>query len=129
MQVLWEKILMGGFVEFLILAITPFLFLTGLINIFTPEPNDNGIFFLGLALIPLLLGFIGTFLGYQNINTTLASISTPPPPAELEDAYNQAWFTTYTGLAITVPLFLMGLVSLIVTKKVPKDLPLQKEKD
>ena len=73
-------------------------------------------FFLMVALLPLLLALLGTYLRFRGIERALALFPEASPEV-LASARQEAWIATYIGVAGTVVLWLIGLTGLVLKKE------------
>ena len=72
-------------------------------------------FFLMIALLPLLLALLGTYLRFRAAESAMAMV--PEVSAEVVTAAHQeAWVMTYLGAAGTTILELIGVTGLILKK-------------
>ncbi|MDQ2854876.1 MAG: hypothetical protein M3R68_00990 [Acidobacteriota bacterium] len=72
-------------------------------------------FFLIAALLPLLLGLLGTYLRLRNVEMARALF--PEVGSEVVTAARQeAWLTTYIGASGTAFIGLIGLTGLVLKK-------------
>ena len=68
-----------------------------------------------IALLPLLIALVGTYLRFNNLERALAN--NPEVSAEVVAAARQeAWITAYLGVAGTAVIELIGVTGLIVKK-------------
>ena len=68
-----------------------------------------------IALLPLLIALVGTYLRFMNLDRALAN--NPEVSAEIVSAARQeAWITAYLGVAGTAIIELIGVTGLIVKK-------------
>jgi hypothetical protein len=68
-----------------------------------------------IALLPLLIALVGTYLRFIDIDRALAN--NPEAGAEIVSAARQeAWITAYLGAAGTAVIELIGVTGLIVKK-------------
>jgi hypothetical protein len=73
-------------------------------------------FFLMIAVLPLLLALLGTYLRFRGIERALSMF----PEASndiVASARQEAWITTYIGAAGTAVLGLIGLTGLVLKKE------------
>ena len=69
-----------------------------------------------LALLPLLLALLGTYLRFRAAERALAIV--PDVSAEaVTAAHQEAWVTTYLGAAGTAAIGLIGVTGLILKKE------------
>jgi NO-binding membrane sensor protein with MHYT domain len=73
-------------------------------------------FFLIIAVLPLVLGHLETYLRFRGMEKALELF--PDASHEvLASASHEAWIATYIGAAGTVVLWLIGLTGLVLKKK------------
>lgn len=113
---LMEKILSGGLMELVILGAFPILFFIGLKH-FSQRTKKQAVLFLGAACFPLILGLIGTLLGYHQIGSVVSAATEIPKPAEIKAGYEVAQITTKTGAFLSIPLLLLGFANLLKAKE------------
>ncbi len=67
-----------------------------------------------LATLPVGIGLVGTYLGFQAMDAVIAASKTPVTPAEYEAGAQQAWCSTQVGLYACGPAFLLAWVGLLL---------------
>ena len=100
----------------LVILITVILIPAGIWIVVAARSRKPILFFLVLALLPLLLALLGTYLRFKSIDRALAM--NPGVSAEVVTAANQeAWVTTYLGVAGSAVIGLIGITGLILKKE------------
>jgi hypothetical protein len=72
-------------------------------------------FFLMIAVLPLLLGHLGTYLRFRGIESAMAMFPDARPEV-VASARQEAWIITYVGATGTVVLWLIGMTGLVMKK-------------
>jgi hypothetical protein len=70
------------------------------------------VLFLACAVLPLVLGVLGTVHGYLNMMQVIAMSNTEVKPAELAEGYQAAIFTTYVGALASLPPAALAIAGL-----------------
>lgn len=111
-----EFIKVCGIVGFLILLLTPVLLLVDvLIAVLCKSRKPLAIFAI-VALIPLLLGLLGTAAGYSQVQRVSATTDSPDE-AIIQHGHAQARYTTYLGAGSTGLLLLIVIIGMAPKKK------------
>ncbi len=101
--------------DLLIIVLTLILILAGILLLVVLRSRKPFYLFLVLALLPLLLGILSTYLKYREVERILTMVA--EAGVEVADAARrEAWIITYFGAAGTAVLALIGLVGLILKK-------------
>lgn len=72
--------------------------------------------FLIVALLPLVLGLLSTWLKYQQLGRVMAMVENSALEVA-EAARREAWIITYIGAAGTALCMLVGILALLVKKE------------
>ena len=72
--------------------------------------------FLIVALLPLVLGLLSTWLKYQQLGRVMAMVENSALDVA-EAARREAWIITYIGAAGTALSMLIGVLALLVKKE------------
>ena len=100
----------------LVILITVILIPAGIWIVIAARSRKPIYFFLVLALLPLLLALLGTYLRFKSVDRALGM--NPGVSAEVVTAANQeAWVTTYLGVAGSAVIGLIGITGLILKKE------------
>ena len=101
--------------DLLIIVLTLILIFAGILLLIVLRSRKPFFLFLVLALLPLLLGMLSTYLKYREIERMLTMLA--ESGVEVADAARrEAWIITYFGAAGTAVLALIGIVGLILKK-------------
>lgn len=107
-------------VVLLIILLTVTLILVAAITLFATAGRKLIYAVLIAASLPLLLGLVGTFLRYDQIERSLSQVSEAGPEI-VAAARAEAWFPTYFGLAGTALVELTGVSGLMLKKTAGRD--------
>ena len=107
-------------VVLLIILLTGTLILVAVITLFATRGRKLIYVVLIAASLPLLLGLVGTFLRYDQIERSLSQVSEVGPEI-VAAARAEAWFPTYFGLAGTALVELTGASGLMLKKTAGRD--------
>jgi hypothetical protein len=107
-------------VVILIILLTVTLILVAVITLFATRGRKLIYVVLIAAALPLLLGLVGTFLRYDQIERSLSQISEGGPEI-VAAARAEAWFPTYFGLTGTALVELTGVSGLMLKKTAGRD--------
>ena len=99
----------------LVILITAILIPAGIWILIAARSRKPIYFFLMIALLPLLLALLGTYLRFMSIERALAKV--PDVNTEVVSAAKQeAWITTYLGATGSAVIGLIGVTGLILKK-------------
>ena len=102
--------------DWLIIALVLTLIFVGILLLIVLRSRKPFYLFLVLALLPLLLGLLSTYLKYRGLERALAMF--PEAGDEVVDAaHREAWIITYIGATGSAVLALIGLLGLKLKKK------------
>ena len=101
--------------DMLILLLAFIFILLGILLLIVSHSRRPFYLLLVLALLPLLLGMLSTYLKYREIDRVLTMVA--DAGVEVAGAARQeAWIITYVGAAGTAVLALIGLLGVLVKK-------------
>ena len=101
--------------DLLIILLTLILIFVGILLLVVLRSRKPFYLFLALALLPLLLGMLSTYLKYREIERMLTMLA--EAGVEVADAARrEAWIITYFGAAGTAVLALIGLLGVLIKK-------------
>jgi hypothetical protein len=101
--------------DLLIIVLTLILVVAGIVLLVVLRSRKPFYLFFVLALLPLLLGMLSTYLKYREINRMLTMIAEAGVEV-VGAARREAWIITYFGAAGTAVLALIGLLGVLLKK-------------
>ena len=107
-------------VVLLIILLTVTLIIVALVTLFVSRGRKLIYVVLMAAALPLLLGLVGTFLRYDQIERSLSQVSEVGPDI-VAAARAEAWFPMYFGLAGTALVELTAVSGLMLKKTARRD--------
>ncbi len=101
----------GGVWSWFMLFVEMLLIPLGIALLFFHRRRNVIIIFIILSIFPVLIGAVGTFIGYQEINEITSSKETTISPEIIQESKEVAKTPLKLGLWFSPPLIILGLVS------------------
>ncbi len=113
-----EPVRQMSFLEWMFTALGPFyglllpltgfaVFVGGCLVVLLSRRNAVVAAYLALVPLPFLIGLFGTIHGMLSSFQVLATAPTSPKPSDLAEGVSMALFSSFVGLAMTFPAFLV----------------------
>jgi hypothetical protein len=111
----------SGIFGLIILLLTPMLMVAGIIVVAVTKSRRAAYSLCVAALFPLMLGILGTFLGYMAVNETAKVSTEQAVESHIESGRSEARAPGYVGLAASAILLMAGGIGVAVTKKAKQE--------
>jgi uncharacterized membrane protein len=102
--------------DWLVMTLTVIMILAGVILLFVARRPRSFYFYLGVGLLPLLLGLLTTYLKIQEVERMMAMVAPNSGVEVAEAGRREAWIITYIGAVGTVVAVLISLLGMISKK-------------
>lgn len=103
--------------DWLVITLAAILILAGIVLLIVLRSPKPFYFFLVVALLPLLLGLLTTYLKYQEVERMLSMVARDSGLEAAEAGRREAWIITYIAAVATAVLALIGLLGVILKKR------------
>ena len=104
----------AGFFGLVVFGVGLILGIVGLVLVFGVRHRLTFVIYGLTALLPVLIGLFGTWMGYQSVQSIQLSA---PNPEVLQEGYRVAWVTTYLGIAFSVPIIAIACIGFAIKKE------------
>jgi hypothetical protein len=111
----------SGIFGLIILLLTPMLMVAGIIVVAVTKSRRAAYSLCVAALFPLMLGILGTFLGYMAVNETAKVSKEQAVQSHIESGRSEARAPGYVGLAASAIVLMAGGIGVAVTKKAKQE--------